>query len=721
MMMKMKVKYLTLAAALLALAGCNKEPAATDGGAITVEATLGAATKVSAAGDAFTSGDQIAVYAWLGSATQMPDTRVVDGVVNTFNGTSWTPATMMLWQLTDAPHYFLGISPAPTATISDFTAVPYTITGSAATDDLLLATTPAGVKNTGVAVPLAFTHAMARLDVNIRFRNEWDTAPEATRVKVLVEAKGGATVNYLTKTVTATGATANLALAPATAATGYHLGYSGLQVPQSGVMKIIVEVDGLEYGFTSASSIPLIGGKYTTLNLIVGRDKIELAGISLNPWTAEPPLDEGEVVSANRYMGHDYVDMGEVTIGGVKKHLYWATCNVGAENPWDYGDYYAWGETTTKSWYDWSTYTLGNGTTFSKYTGSDYTTLQPEDDAVTVKWGGDWRIPTNAEWTALRDPSLYDWAWMTDYNGSGKNGMLVTRKIGTGPWAGNSIFLPAAGFRDGAFLESIGTCGYYWSSSFGMISTSAWDIGFNLGGLLHDCSSRYYGTTVRPVFCDRYPLAAVDAEPMDIGKVLAADGNIYADAAQAIAAGTTAEAVIAYVGSVPNYFDKFLAIAMEDADGDLSSWMAATSTVNIYAGSHAITIGGTTYNTGIVGTSYDQMSDNMTVSSATRTSGVVKGWRMPSVTDWRYIFEGFGGPSVASQPGIKDISGYVNGLNMRNAINTACGNTALQLNSYWSSSLAGTLHVWCYDFESSYFMCLFEGDANTKARAVFAY
>ena len=287
-------KYLTLAATLLALAGCNKEPVAVDGGAITVEATLGAATKVSAAGDAFTAGDQIAVYAWLGGATQMPATRVVDGVVNTFDGTSWTPASLMRWQVTDAPHYFLGIFPAPTATISDFTAVPYAMTGSAAVDDLLLATTPDGVKNTGDAVQLAFHHAMARLDVNLRFRSEWSPAPTAERVEVFVEAKREATVNYLTETVTASGTAAAVALAHATAATGYNLGFSGLQVPQSGVKRIIVEVDGLAYVYESANDIPLTGGKNTTLNLIVGRDKIELDGVSLTAWDAVSPQFAGD-------------------------------------------------------------------------------------------------------------------------------------------------------------------------------------------------------------------------------------------------------------------------------------------------------------------------------------------------------------------------------------------------------------------------------------------
>ena len=283
--MNMKRYNIYLAIAALLLAGCNKEPAPV-GAEMTVEATLGAATKVSAGGDAFTAGDQIAVFAWLGSATTNPATRVVDGVMNTFDGTSWTPASPMLWKNAHDTHFFLGVYPASKAPGSDFTAVPYAMTGSAAADDLLLATTPADVTNTGAAVQLGFHHTMARLDVNLRFRNEWTSVPTADHVSVSVEAKRSASVNYLTETVTASGTASNVALAPATAATGYALGYSGLQVPQDGVKKIIVEVDGFEYVFASANDIPLTSGKYTTLNLVLGKDKLELAGVSVSDWTA---------------------------------------------------------------------------------------------------------------------------------------------------------------------------------------------------------------------------------------------------------------------------------------------------------------------------------------------------------------------------------------------------------------------------------------------------
>ena len=157
------------------------------------------------------------------------------------------------------------------------------------------------------------------------------------------------------------------------------------------------------------------------------------------------------------YNGHEYVDLGLPS--GTK----WATCNVGASKPEEYGGYYAWGETEEKSNYDWSTYKWCNGSyyTMTKYrTDSDNgtvdnkTVLDPGDDVAHVKWGGRWRMPTEAELYELRNKCA--WTWTTQ---NGVNGYRVT-----GP-NGNSIFLPAAGYRDGTDNSGRGSWGGYWSSS----------------------------------------------------------------------------------------------------------------------------------------------------------------------------------------------------------------------------------------------------------------
>jgi len=189
--------------------------------------------------------------------------------------------------------------------------------------------------------------------------------------------------------------------------------------------------------------------------------------------------------------GHEWVDLG--------LSVKWATCNVGADSPEDYGDYYAWGETTTKSDYSWETYKWCKGTnkTMTKYcTNSDYgtvdnrTTLTSSDDVATVKWGSKWRMPTWEEMKELDEDCT--WTWTTQ---SGVKGMKVT-----GP-NGNSIFLPAAGYRYGTDLSGRGSYGYYWSATLGEdYSYYAYGLYLLSGNSRWLCNwYRGSGRTVRPV------------------------------------------------------------------------------------------------------------------------------------------------------------------------------------------------------------------------------
>ena len=154
--------------------------------------------------------------------------------------------------------------------------------------------------------------------------------------------------------------------------------------------------------------------------------------------------------------GYEYVDLG--------LSVKWASYNIGATKPEEYGDYFAWGETTTKSTYNWSTYKWRNGSdnSLTKYntksiygTVDNKTKLDAIDDAAVVNWGGSWRMPTHAEMTELRDNCT--WTWTSQ---NGVNGCKVTSKRN-----GNSIFFPAAGYRDDSSLYNAGSYGYYWSSS----------------------------------------------------------------------------------------------------------------------------------------------------------------------------------------------------------------------------------------------------------------
>ena len=189
--------------------------------------------------------------------------------------------------------------------------------------------------------------------------------------------------------------------------------------------------------------------------------------------------------------GYEYVDLG--------LSVKWATCNVGATSPDEYGGYYAWGETEEKSSYDWSTYKwcYGYSDTQTKYctsnrygTVDNKTVLDPEDDVAHVKWGGSWRMPTRAERDELRNNCSWKWTTL-----NGVKGYEVT-----GP-NGNCIFLPAAGERLGTYLDNSGSDGYYWSNSLNEGgSDGAYGLFFN--GSYYDRYNfdfRCYGHSVRPV------------------------------------------------------------------------------------------------------------------------------------------------------------------------------------------------------------------------------
>ena len=171
--------------------------------------------------------------------------------------------------------------------------------------------------------------------------------------------------------------------------------------------------------------------------------------------------------------GHTWVNLG------LPSGTLWATCNVGANNPEDYGNYYAWGETTTKTIYSSSTYT---------YTGNP-TTLPSSADAATANWGNGWRMPTKAEFEELKTNCTVTWTTQNGVNG----------RLFIGPNS-KAIFLPAAGYRLDSSLGDAGSYGRYWSSSlYSSYTDYAWYLYFDSGSCSMYDSGRCYGRSVRAV------------------------------------------------------------------------------------------------------------------------------------------------------------------------------------------------------------------------------
>ena len=191
---------------------------------------------------------------------------------------------------------------------------------------------------------------------------------------------------------------------------------------------------------------------------------------------------------------HEYVDLG--------LSVKWATCNVGASKPEEYGDYFAWGEVEPKEYYAWSTYKWCNGSEASqtKYCTNSYfgtvdnkTQLELSDDAARANWGGSWRMPTKAEQDELREQCT--WTWTTQ---NGVQGYKVTSK--KSGYTNKSIFLPAAGIFIDNSPHTGGGGGNYWSSSLRTdCSGSAWYLYFYPGGVNGYDRIREYGFSVRPV------------------------------------------------------------------------------------------------------------------------------------------------------------------------------------------------------------------------------
>ena len=288
--------------------------------------------------------------------------------------------------------------------------------------------------------------------------------------------------------------------------------------PWNGLVDITCKVEGIDELITDPkfvlsavfpNSVDIV--KMTKFWII--RDGVKSSNLSVDAngnyrllWDAK--VDLGEVRYTNMVVrvdikGHQKVQLWD---GGP----YWATTNIGAEKPEDYGYYFWWGDTVGyKRENDKWVASDGSNSNFS-FTESNTPTdnksvstlqsegwvtadgvLAPEHDAARKHWGGDWRMPTKQEFDDLI--SQCDWTWTTL---NGVNGYIVR---GKGDYSSKSIFLPRAGYGRGTSLNAVGSYGYYWSSVPYSDDGCAWGLGFDSSGLNADYYCRSDGQPVRPL------------------------------------------------------------------------------------------------------------------------------------------------------------------------------------------------------------------------------
>ena len=200
--------------------------------------------------------------------------------------------------------------------------------------------------------------------------------------------------------------------------------------------------------------------------------------------------DEEEVVENNpKYENHEYVDLG------LPSGTLWATCNVGANKPEEYGDYFAWGETEQKKTsYDWDNYKFVKDGMQTKYRvdelGGDIKEILPEDDAATVNWSSSWHMPSldqikeliNSEYTTTEYTTLND-----------VKGLKITSKKN-----GKTLFFPAGGSRNNKELDDVGIGGVYWSCSYDS-DLSAFAMEFGSSTPYYERIVTRVGFLVRPI------------------------------------------------------------------------------------------------------------------------------------------------------------------------------------------------------------------------------
>ena len=293
----MKAKYIISALAAVAVMGCNKVENSPAPEYITVSTNILSKVSTNADGSQiFTAGDKISVYAWTGDPASVPAVRVVDNAINTL-GTDgvWTAAPQMLWKNLVDKHYFIGVYPSHAASEADLSAVKVSVDpADQLSSDVLVATELSGKIAENNPVLLSFSHVMAKVAIELSYRNQWGGgAPEVSAGKIKDLVSGGA-LDLVTKTVTAD---ASPKADTAIPELEENKAYGTVLLPQAGIRTIAITIAGSDYIYTHASDISFESGKITTIRLIVGRNQIDLGDVTIQDWTAGQTISDGEALN----------------------------------------------------------------------------------------------------------------------------------------------------------------------------------------------------------------------------------------------------------------------------------------------------------------------------------------------------------------------------------------------------------------------------------------
>ena len=375
----------------------------------------------------------------------------------------------------------------------------------------------------------------------------------------------------------------------------------------------------------------------------------------------------------NEINGHEYVDLG------LPSGLLWATCNVGASSPAGYGDYFAWGETTTKTEYNESncpTYGLTNSQLQSQGYIDSNGNLTAQYDAATANWGGDWRMPTYEEQQELLNNCT--WTWTAQ---NGINGYKVSSTVNS-----NYIFLPAAGYRSGSSLYCAGRYGDYWSSTpYESGSYRAYVLDFDSSNLSIHNFYRYDGQSVRPVCGGNYE---EPEEPSDETitvngvsfKMIAVEGGTFSMGA------TSEQGSDAYSDEFPVHSVTLSSYSIGETEVTQELWEAVMgSNPSYFSGYPQRPVEYVTWN------------DCQTfITKLNQLTG--KNFRLPTEAEWEYAARGGNksqGYKYSGSNTIDDVAWY-NSSSRTHDVKTKAAN---ELGIY---DMSGNVYEWCQDWYGDY-------------------